>query len=153
MADFNFHDAFGDAGNAVSDIFSAIGAQQSAKSYRTAAKFSDRNAQLAEYATDVQLTQARREAYLGIGREIAGVSASGFTQSGSALDLVRSANQQASLQQSALQLQGAINVNSYKQQAEAERDQAKSADAASFGNMIGGVLSGISAIAPLLLLL
>lgn len=150
MADFNLNPIFSDIGGAVSDLYSAEGAGMSAASYKKAAAFSETNKQLTQYATAVNLAQARREAFLGIGIEKADIANAGFSNSGSALDLLRSARQQAALQQGALQLQGSINVNSYSQQEEAELDQAHSAQVAQQGDQLGGLLNGIGAVAGII---
>lgn len=146
MAD-DLNSIFGDVGGAVADLFDAQGAATSASSYRTAAGFSGLNASLEEQATAIKTVQAQREGYLGIGQEHAQIAGAGFSDSGSALDLLRAAHQQSALQQGAIQLQGAIDVNSYKQQQSAELSQATSADEAQQGDTIGGILKGIGAVA------
>lgn len=144
---------FSDIGGAAADLFDAQGAGESAQSYQDAAAFSGTNAALETQATAIKVAQAQREGYLGIGQEKNQIGAAGFSMGGSALDLVRSARQQSSLQQGALSLQGAIDVNSYKQQQTAELDQAQSAQSAQSGDIFGSILKGIGAVAGIVALL
>lgn len=145
---------FSDIGGAVADIFSAQGAALSADTYRQAAKFSEQNAKYEAEATAIKEAQTTREAYLGLGATRADIGNSGFSASGSGLDLLRAGAQQASLARNLVSIQGNINVNSYEQQAAAERGQAASADQAAQGDIFGGILKAVGAfasVAPLFL--
>lgn len=144
---------FSDIGGAVADIFSAQGAATSASTYRQAAAFSKQNAKYEAEATAIKEAQATRQAYLGVGATRADIGNSGFGNSGSALDLLRSGVQQGALQRNLISIQGNINVNSYNQQAAAELGQAQSADQAAQGDMFGAILKTVGAFASVIPLL
>jgi hypothetical protein len=152
MADFSFSDFGQSAGNAVSDLFSGIGAQQAAGSYRTSAKYAKKNAQLEAESLAIKQAQLKRNLFSVIGGQKADVAAAGFSQSGSAVDILRDSASQGALLKAQTDIQGDIAISSYRGQAEAASQQARAEDTAATGNFIGTAISTVATLAPLLLL-
>lgn len=128
-------------GRAVQDLFASEGATAEANSYNSAAQLADQNAQLTKTSTKIQQTQLAQKIYQTEGTQIADIAGAGFTESGSALDLLRSSAQQGSLAKSLVNIQGAINENSYAQQAGAYRGAAKAAGENAKANTVGAIAS------------
>ena len=91
---------------AASDIGAYFGAEAKAgfdiaegQEYDIAAQLARKNEEYTKYSTAIKDAQADREAALSIGRTHAEVAGAGFSESGSALDILRSAGSQAALQQ------------------------------------------------------
>lgn len=154
---------FADAGGAASDIFAGIGYQAKAKgsrisaaSYDQAAELSIQNARYTEISTRLKDMQQERQNYKAIGREEADIGGAGFTMGGSALDLLRESALQGGLARQTLQFQGAIQEESYREQArsyqrmaEASRYEADAQDTAAWGSWLGAGLKGAAAVATL----
>lgn len=149
----NFGDVAQHAGNAVSDLFSGFGDQQAAGSYRTTARYARTNAELEQESLDIKQAQLNREIYTTIGGQKADVASSGFSASGSALDLLRDSKAQGALAKAQLNVQGAIAISNDKGQAEAADQQAVAEDTAATGNFIGTALEIGAMLLPLLFLL
>lgn len=132
---------FGDnLGGAVGDLFGGIAGFSEANAYNQAASIEEQNIGLEQTSTALQEVQAQRAAYQTISSQKAEVGGAGFAAGGSALDLLRSSNQQASLTKGALALQGQIQENAYAQQAEAYKGQATAAQVKGAGGILGGIL-------------
>ena len=166
MADlFRFpgKDTIGLAGGAVSDLFAAEGYRskaegnrQEAAHYRRAGDLADQNARFTTESTAIQNTQLQRQVFQGLGSIEASVAGSGMSESGSALDILRSSAQQGALQEEVLKRQGLIAEQGYKEQANSYRDMASSADRAARDadragdtSTITGVLRGAGALLSL----
>lgn len=119
-----------DFGGAVSDLFASSATAQGLRlkaqgdiaegeNYSLAANLAKQNATYEEMSTKVKETQAQRAEYLGIGTERADIAGSGFSMSGSALDLLRSGAQQGALQKQIVSEQGQITEAGYNEQATA----------------------------------
>lgn len=132
-------DIFTGAGQAIEDLFGSEGASAEANSFTTAAQLADQNAALTAASTRIQQTQTARQIFQTEGTQLADVAGAGFTESGSALDLLRSSAQQGSLAQALTNIQGAITENSYAAQAGAYRGAAASANEKSTANTIGAI--------------
>lgn len=146
--------AFNSFGGAVADFFGSEGSQEAAQgefaaavSYANAADIAEQNKKITENATQVQEIQQQRKNELTEGSITANVGANGGTGGGSAGDLMRMSIQQGALAKSVISQQGAINENTYEQQAqglyaqEAAATAAGNAElAASEGQMWGGIL-------------
>jgi hypothetical protein len=157
------NDTFADIGGAVSDLFGGFGGLTRASGYEDeasgffeASRLAKQNIGLEDVATKIQQTQAEREALKVIGGQISDVAGSGFAESGTALDLLRSSSSQAALQHQLIGEQGSIQENAYQEQADAyqaEGEQAQAAASASssssFGSFLGSALKGIAAIGTL----
>lgn len=143
-------DLFGNIGDAASGIFSGIGNVKAADAYGQAADIALQNAQLAQTSSRIQVTQAERQVYQGIGGQKSDVAAAGFAAGGSGLDLLRSSVQQGGLQNQLLKVQGLINENSYKAEAAGYKAQQSSAKAAAGGGFFKAALSIASAALPFL---
>lgn len=137
---------FNAAGSAISDLTGAIGDASEASAYEQAAKTALQNEKLAGESGALQGYAAERAAYQTIGRQKAQVAGNGFTAGGSNEQLLRSSQQQASLNQAAIHVQTSINENGYAEQATAYQGQAKAAQAAEAGGIFGGILQGAAAI-------
>lgn len=130
-----------EGGQAIQDLFQNRGASAEANSYSSAALLAEQNAQLASASTKIQETQLARQIFQSEGTQITDVAGAGFTESGSALDLLRSSAQQGSLAKSLTNIQGAINENSYAAQAGAYEGAAKAAGENATANTIGAIAS------------
>lgn len=114
-------------GGAVGDLFGSGGASAEAKSYTGAATLAQQNAALTSASTRIQETQLARQITQTEGTQFADVGGAGFTEGGSALDLLRSSASQGALAKSLTNIQGAVNENAYAAQAGAYTAAAASA--------------------------
>lgn len=162
---------FSGIGGAVSDLFSseatasglrlkATGNRVEAGNYDLAATLARQNEQFTEQSTAVKEVMATRQIQMGAGSTEADIAGAGFSNSGSALDLLRSGAQQGALQKQILGQQGLITEAGYREQASAfdnlasyaryaatvEDDQAGKSERA---GMIGAVFKGAAALASL----
>lgn len=144
MAKLNFGaDTFSSLGGAVDTLFGAAGAMKTAKGLKEAASLARLNKSLSEQSTQIQQLQADREIYRVLGGQKADFAGAGLALSGSALDVIRASEQEASLTKSLISMQGQIDALGYEQQAVSYESQAK----ASKKGGIGGFLKGAFGIA------
>lgn len=141
----NIGQGIGDIGGAVSDLFGAAGSTQAASSYGTAAKIALSNEALTKRSTAIQAQQQDISTFKVLGTETADVAGAGFTQGGSAGDLLRSSAQQAALSKQLIVNQGNITAQGYQQQAAAYEGQEQASKTQAAGQGIGGLLSIASA--------
>lgn len=141
--------AIGDFGGAVSDLFGSAGSSQAASSYSKAAQIAQTNEALTLRSTAVQEQQEDIQTYKVLGTESADVAGAGFTQGGSAGDLMRSSANQAALSKQLIENQGQITAQGYAEQANAYEGQASAAQTQSKGQAAGGILGAISGIASI----
>lgn len=141
-------------GGAVGDLFGSSGATAEAKSYTGAAALANQNAQLTAASTRIQQTQLSRQINQTEGSQLAEVAGAGFTESGSALDLLRSSASQGALAKSLTNIQGAINENAYAEQAGAytaaaasAKENARAKQVSAYSSLGGALFSGASDIA------
>lgn len=148
---------------AANDLFAAQGYAYKAKGaaiekgmYEEAAGFAELNEKYTETATSIKQAQQQRALELSLGSTEAGVAASGFEKSGSALDLLADSASQGSLAHQVLGYQGLITEAGYKQQADALHSQAaaagvaeEAAKTAETGSYIGAAIKGATAIASI----
>lgn len=130
-----------DLGDAVGSLFNAEGNAAEANSYTSAAQLEEQNAQLTAASTRIQETQQARTMAQSLGTTQADVASAGFTESGSALDILKSSAQQGSLAKSLINIQGAINENSYAAEAGADTAKAKAANEANTAGTISAIAS------------
>lgn len=142
MADPGFATAAQDFGGAVSDLFGAKGATASADSYTAAAAIAEQNAELTKQATEITQAQNTRAIAKGIGTQVTQVEGAGFKESGTALDLLRDSTQQGALTKALAAENGAIQENSYAEQAGMFTSMAKSATSSATGQEIAGIIQG-----------
>lgn len=128
-------------GNAASALFSSQGNAAEADSYSSAASLEEQNAQLTAASTRIQETQTARQVAQSLGTTQADVASAGFTQSGSALDIMRSSAQQGALAKSLINIQGAINENSFAAEAGADEAKAKAANEANQAGTVSAIAS------------
>jgi len=126
-------------GSAIQDLFQGEGASAQASSFTGAATLAEQNAKLTAASTRIQETQTARQVYQTIGTQEADVAGAGFTESGSALDLLRSSAQQGSLAKSLVNIEGAISENSYAAQAGAYKGLATAYNEAATGDKISAI--------------
>lgn len=126
-------------GQAIQDLFGSEGATAEANSYNTAAQLAQQNAALTAASTRIQETQTARSVLQAEGTQVTDVAGAGFTESGSALDLLRSSAQQGALQESLTNIQGAINENAYAAQAGAYKGAAAAANENATANTVGAI--------------
>lgn len=134
--------AFSDIGGAVSSLFGASGATASARSYDQAAAIAEQNAQIAKEATTVKELQESRLLYRTIGKQRAGVAGAGFSEGGTALDILQSSASEGALTRAIISMQGSLTENSYAEQAGIYKGMADSARTSSTGQTIGGIIQG-----------
>lgn len=136
------------ASGAVSDLFGGVAGLSEGAAYKKASSIAGQNAKLTETSTALQETMAQRAAYQTISAQKADVGGAGFAAGGSALDLLRSSTQQASLTRGALDIQGAVTESGFAQQAAAYQGQAGAAKTKGSGGILSGVLqvAGIAAM-------
>lgn len=162
---------FTDVGGAVSDLLSsqstaeglrlkAQGDQVEATNYDLSAGLAMENATFTESSTNVKSAMADRQIYQGLGEESADIAASGFENSGSALDLLRSSASEGALQKALISQQGQITEAGFQEQATAytnlagyanqaaatENDMASKAET---NGMITGGIKAAAAVATL----
>jgi hypothetical protein len=128
---------FSNVGGGVSDFFQGLGDQAKAEGdrlegqrYQEAAGLADKNAAFTAQSEAIQEYQAGRSAEKTIGGIKADVAANGFTEGGSALDILRDSANQAALQAGVLKQQGLITEAGYQEQAASYRIMAQAADKA-----------------------
>lgn len=135
-------------GGAVSDLFSAQGARAEASSYRKAALGADEAAAISEKSTALSELMAQRKIFKTIGGQQAQIAGAGFSEAGSALDLLRDSTQQGALTKQVIGIQGQLQTHGFQTQAEAYRGEAHAADIAASGatagagmKLLGGLMS------------
>src|SRR6516165_945119 len=116
---------FSDIGGAFSDLMAAsaarskqTGLQLEEQQYEQAAAFAQQNVEYTKQSTAIQEYQKQREVMQTLGQQQADVAASGFAESGSALDIERDSANQGALAQGVLAQQGLITEAGYEEQAQ-----------------------------------
>jgi len=137
------------AGGAIEDLFGSSGSASAASAYSEAATIAQSNELTTRASTQVQEDQAGIAIFKALGTERADVAGAGFTPGGSAGDLMRSSALQAALSKTLIEDQGSITAKGYAEQASAYGGQAEAAQAQGQGQVVGGILQGISAISDL----
>lgn len=89
------------------------------ENYDLASTLATRNSDYTKVSTNIKLMQAARQLYMGMGATTADVAGAGFTQSGSALDLLRSSARDGALTKQVVGSQGLITEAGYDEQATA----------------------------------
>lgn len=135
-----------DIGGAAQDIFAAAGASESASAYSEASNLAQSNADITARSTAIQTQQEGIQTYKVLGTETADVASAGFTQGGSAGDLMRASAQQAALSKQLTQDQGEITEQGYEEQAVAYKGQEKASNTQAEGDVVGGVLKTAAAV-------
>jgi hypothetical protein len=146
---FDSAGAFNTLSSGIGSLFSSAGSAAEASAYKQAAAYSQQNAEIAKQAEQIQVTQAQRAIYQTIGGQQAQYGAAGLAESGSAMDILKSSQQQGNLQMQMLHAQGQINQNAYMEQAAANTGMANAASAQSTGSGIMGALSIVGAFVGL----
>lgn len=131
----------GQLGGAVGSLFTSEGNAAEANSYTSAASLDEQNAQLTAASTRIQATQEARTVSQSLGTTVADVAGAGFTESGSALAILKSSAQQGALASSLINIQGAINENAYAAEAGANTAKAKAANEANTAGTISAIAS------------
>jgi len=132
--------AFSGLTGGISSIFSGIGDEAEASDYSKAATIADQNAAIAAQSTQIQQNQEQRKLFSVTGQEAGATAGGGLAAGGSALDVVRNSVQQSGIQHQIIGLQGAVEENSFKEQATAYQGQASAASAAGAGGFASGIL-------------
>lgn len=145
----DFGTAITDFGGAISDLFGAAGSAKAGEAYGKEADIANQNALLAKTSGDIQVAQQQRALTLATGTESAQTAGAGFTNSGSAIDLMRSSVQQGALAKALISNQTAITVAGYQEQAEAAKGQQEGAEMEAKGKAGGGILGAIGGVASL----
>jgi hypothetical protein len=150
-------------GGAVSDLFAAQNDKataaadiQAAGLFGQAYTQAAQNAAIAENTGKFQQVQTARQVSLTQGTAAATASAGGLRLSGSAAAIIRSNAQQGAVASQEISMQTGINVNSYMEQAEADKAEqtqalaaAAAAQAAAKSSGIGAIFSGASGLVDL----
>jgi len=140
----------------------ADNSRRSGQEYRNAANQVEMDKNLTEQANRVKEFQVNRQLENAVGSTQAAIAGNGFTNSGSALDLLRDATTQGSIASSLTATGDVMQLNDMENKAQAYMTEAKNADEtadaqdmAGLGSFIGGAFKGLGAVAnlaPLLLL-
>lgn len=115
---------------ASADRYRAQGARIEGERYLESARLADLNATYTKELTNIKEYQTQRSIFKTLGAQQAEVAASGFTKSGSALDLERDSATQGAMAKAVLGQQGQIEEAGYEQQAASYRLMANSANMA-----------------------
>lgn len=129
------------AGDLFSGIFQGIGDFEAASGYSKAADYAGQSAKLTHVSTLIQEKQKQREIYGVLGGQRSDIAASGAFASGSAMDIIRSSAQQASLSKQLIAHQGLITELGFKAQKSAYESQASAAEMAGIGAIGGGIIN------------
>lgn len=154
---------FSNAGGAASDLFQGFGDESKAtgdrieaQDYDLAAELAGKNEKFTETSTAVKEAQIERQNYLMAGGQQADVAGAGFSEGGSALDLLRDSNAQGALTHAVAGEQGLITEAGYTEQetsftnmANAARMAADAQDNAATGSWITAGLKGVAAVASI----
>lgn len=127
-------------------IFGGLAAFDAAEGYTKAAEYAGKSADITALSTKLQVVQKERETYGVLGGQRADIAASGGFATGSALDIIKSSAQQASLSKQLIANQGLITELGFRAQESAYGAQASAAEMQGYGQMIGGALDAVSAI-------
>lgn len=136
-------------GTAAQDLFASEGSEASVASFQKAASIADTEADLEKQSTQIQEMQQKRQTMGVIGQQQAEVAGAGLAESGSALQLLASSTQQASLTTALTGVQGQILTEGYQQQSAAYTAQAQAAQQAASAQKTGGLLSGLAGVAQI----
>jgi hypothetical protein len=154
---------FSDVGGGVSDIFAGFGDTAKAggdfaeaQSYTLAAKLAQQNEDFTKTSTAIKEAQQSREMTMTLGGQEADVAGAGFSEGGSALDLLRDSAAQGALSHAVLGQQGLITEAGYDEQKASYTNMANAAtaagnaanQAAGFADVMG-VIQGIAGMAEL----
>lgn len=138
----------------------ARGSEVEGENYDLAAQLAKQNEEFSRESTAVKQTMADRQMYQTVGAEQSQIAASGFGQSGSALDILRDSASQGAMTHALVSQQGLIEEASYHEQATAYGNLAKfaryaagveneQADDAITNSYISGGIKGASSIATM----
>ena len=155
-----FADSLPFFGSAVSQLFGAEGAgavQQgdlaAAAGYEKAMKIAFTNAHLSTISGNILNAQLGRKINMATGKVESQVAASGFTQGGSAGDVLRMSAMEGGLAKAVQSVNNELKTNSYRQQGEAFAAQAAQmqgaaaqAGAAKGGGMFGAAFSAVGGL-------
>lgn len=134
-------------GSLIGGIGDFVGGLQSAKGYYAAANYAQANARLTGQLTNVNVDRFDRQFQQVQGGTRADVAASGLKMSGSALDIIRSNAQEASLDRSLIQLKGQMDINDFMAQSAQYNAQAHAAETKGTGGLLKGILGFVGAVA------
>jgi hypothetical protein len=154
---------FTDFGGAASDLFASFadkakaqGDFAEAKNYGLASDLATQNEKFTETSTAIKESQQQREMMNTLGGQQADVAGAGFSESGSALDLLRDSASQGALTHAVLGQQGLITEAGYTEQAASYKTmQGAANDAGNAANQAGdfatvtGILKGVAGVASL----
>jgi hypothetical protein len=155
--------AFTSLGGAASDLFAASGHKAKAagdlieaKNYDLASSLATQNEKFTETSTAIKEAQQQRELTNTLGGQQADVAGAGFSESGSALDLLRDSASQGALTHAVLGEQGLITEAGYQEQAQSYTNMSTAAhmaadaeNTAATGSTITGILKGVAAVASI----
>jgi hypothetical protein len=142
---------FSSLGAGVSDIFAGFGDNAKAsgdfaeaREYSLAAGLATQNEKFTETSTAIKEAQQQRELTQSIGGQQADVASAGFSEGGSALDLMRDSAAQGALTHAVMGQQGLITEAGYTEQAQSYADMSAAATAAGNAANNAGIFSDIT---------
>lgn len=121
---------------AKADLLKGEGARLEGLSYGRAHELALQNKQYAETSTEVQLAQASRAITMSLGSTRAAGAASGFTESGSGIDILAASARQGELEKQMLAQQGLITEASHQEQADVYANMVKASEVAVEGSKL-----------------
>jgi hypothetical protein len=142
---------FTDLGGAASDIFAGFGDNAKAsgdfaeaREYPLAAGLATQNEKFTETSTAIKEAQQSREMTQTIGGQQADVASAGFSEGGSALDLMRDSAAQGALTHAVMGEQGLITEAGYTEQAASYKNMSEAATAAGNAANNAGIFADIT---------
>ena len=139
--------AVGDIFSGIGSLFEAQGSEKEAQLFNQAATVGKEEIKVEAASGGIQQQAERRQIYQAVGQNVAAAGGGNLSTSGSALDVLRSSQQQGALQ---VQLTGAqTGIQEFGTQlqvisAQAQAAEAQATAAAQAGSGIGGILGGVS---------
>lgn len=141
--------AISDFGAAYGDFQAAKGSKAAAGSFLDAAKLEDENSLLARTSGDIEQAQLGRQLYGAQSGIQAGAAGNGLKLSGSGQDVLRASAIQGGIAAAKIGAQTEINVDSFKAQAGAYRNQAQQELALSKSQKSSGWMSALAGVASI----
>ena len=131
-------------GNDMADNIKAAGYDAEAANYGLAAKFAGENVQFTQESTAIQEAALQRNFEMAQGKTQAEIAGAGFTNSGSAQDIMRENAQQGAIAQGTAAVQGSITELGYQEQQQSYETMQSAATAAANSERSLGKFSEIS---------
>lgn len=148
-----FSTVFGDIGGLVSGFTGAEGYRAEADAYGIGATLAQEQAAAAEEIGELQKFQLNRKVALSESSTRAAAAQNGLQETGSVADIIRESQIQGAQAEQNITYSTELKADQYREQAAAAEAQAKAANDAGFGSIVGGLFKGAAAAASMFLML